>query len=115
MNKNMINRLVREGILNDIDCELITIYESYFFGKMTKSPFTEKGERAKEILGLIHMDVCKPMNTTIMEGFSYFIMFTDDHSRFGYVFLMRHAAGGLEVAGMHESRISEGCLVDTNR
>ena len=53
----MINRLVREDILNDIDCESISIYESYLLGKMTKSSFTKKGERAKDILDLIHTDV----------------------------------------------------------
>ena len=81
-----MSRLVKEGILNDIDCESIKTCESRLLGKMTKSPFTGKGERAKEILGLIHTDVCGPMNTAAMGGFSYFITFTDDHSRFGYVF-----------------------------
>ena len=90
INKNRINRLVKEGILSDIDCESISICESSLLNKMTRLPFTEKGERAKDILGLIHTDVCGPMNTTVMGGFSYFIMFTDNHSRFGYVFLMRH-------------------------
>ncbi|KAK8559961.1 hypothetical protein V6N12_012772 [Hibiscus sabdariffa] len=31
--------------------------------KMTKAPFTGKGERASDLLGLIHSDVCGPMNT----------------------------------------------------
>ena len=57
INKNRISRLVREGILNDIDCESIKICESCLLEKMTKSPFAGKGERAKEILGLIHTDV----------------------------------------------------------
>ena len=90
INKNRISRLVKEGILNDIYCESIKICESYLLGKMTKSAFTRKGERAKEILGLIHTDVYGPMNMAAMGGFSYFITFTDDNFRFGYVFLMRH-------------------------
>ena len=57
---------------------------------MTKSPFTEKGERAKELLGLIHTDIYGPMNTSARGGYSYFIMITDDLSRYGYVFLMRY-------------------------
>ena len=47
INKNMISRLVKKGILNDIDCESFKTYESCFLGKMTKSPFTEKDKRAK--------------------------------------------------------------------
>ena len=74
---------------------------------MTKSPFTRKGERAKEILGLIHTDVCGPMNTTAMRGFNYFITFTDDHSRFGYVFLMRHKYESFEMFKRYRSEVEK--------
>ncbi|XP_010556061.1 PREDICTED: uncharacterized protein LOC104825432 [Tarenaya hassleriana] len=56
---------------------------------MTKSPFTGKGQRADELLSLIHSDVCGPMNTPARGGYSYFVTFTDDYSRYGYVYLMR--------------------------
>ena len=97
INKNRISRLVKEGILNDIDCESIKTCESCLLGKMTKSPFTEKGGRAKEILGLIHMNVYELINIATMGAFSYFITFTDDHSKFGYVFLMRHKSEFFEM------------------
>ena len=74
---------------------------------MTKSPFIEKDKRAKEILGLIHTDVCGPMNTAAMEGFSYFITFTDDHSRFGYVFLMRHKSKLFEMFKRYHSEVEK--------
>ncbi|KAK8696632.1 hypothetical protein V6N13_001764 [Hibiscus sabdariffa] len=57
---------------------------------MTKAPFTGKGERASDLLGLIHSDVCGPMNTQARGGFQYFITFTDDFSRYGYIYLMGH-------------------------
>ncbi|KAL3635739.1 Pyruvate dehydrogenase complex component E2 1 [Castilleja foliolosa] len=63
---------------------------------MTKSPFTGEGERASELLGLIHTDVCGPMSSTARGGFSYFITFTDDVSRFGYVYLMKHKSESFE-------------------
>ena len=59
-------------------------------GKMTKSPFTGRGDRASDLLGLIRTDVCGPMSTQARRGFGYFITFTDDFSRYGYVYLMRH-------------------------
>ncbi|KAK9025215.1 hypothetical protein V6N11_065111 [Hibiscus sabdariffa] len=64
--------------------------------KMTKAPFTGKGERASDLLGLIHSDVCGPMNTQARGGFQYFITFTDDFSRYGYIYLMRHKSEALE-------------------
>ncbi|KAK8690580.1 hypothetical protein V6N13_074112 [Hibiscus sabdariffa] len=63
---------------------------------MAKVPFSGKGERASDLLGLIHSDVCGPMNTQARGGYQYFITFTDDFSRYGYIYLMRHKSEGLE-------------------
>ncbi|KAG8496917.1 hypothetical protein CXB51_008099 [Gossypium anomalum] len=62
---------------------------------MTKSPFTGKSERASDLLGLIHLDVCGLINTQARGGFHYFITFTDDFSRYGYVYLMHHKSEAL--------------------
>ncbi|KAL0451314.1 UNVERIFIED_CONTAM: hypothetical protein Slati_1109500 [Sesamum latifolium] len=35
-------------------------------------------------------NVCGPLSIPARGGFSYFITFTDDHSRYGYVYLMRY-------------------------
>ncbi|KAK8652409.1 hypothetical protein V6N13_061427 [Hibiscus sabdariffa] len=64
--------------------------------KMTKAPFNGKSERASDLLGLIHSDVCGPMNTQARGGFHYFITFTDDFSRYGYIYLMSHKSEALE-------------------
>ena len=63
---------------------------------MTKSPFTGKGERANDLLALKHTDVCGPLNITARGGFQYFITFTDDFSRYGYVYLMKHKSESFE-------------------
>ncbi|VFQ83200.1 unnamed protein product [Cuscuta campestris] len=55
-----------------------------------KAPFTGHGERVSDVLGLIHSDVCGPINTEARGGFSYFVTFTDDLSRYGYVYHMKH-------------------------
>ena len=44
INKNRINKLAQEGILEIDDYESLPTCESYLLGKMTKSPFTEKDE-----------------------------------------------------------------------
>ena len=56
---------------------------------MTKRPFNAKGRRAQELLELVHLDVCGPMSIQARGGYEYFITFTDDYSRFGYVYLMK--------------------------
>ena len=63
---------------------------------MTKLPFIGKDDRLTEYLGLIHFDVCCLMNVQAIGGFSYFITFIDDHSRYGHVYLMKHKSKVLE-------------------
>ncbi|GKA99606.1 retrotransposon protein, putative, ty1-copia subclass [Tanacetum coccineum] len=58
--------------------------------KMARKPYTHQVERAKDLLGLIHIDVCGPFRTMSKQGASYFVTFTDDFSRYGYVYLLKH-------------------------
>ena len=57
---------------------------------MAKLPFVEHGKRATELLALVHTDVCGPFDVQTRGGYTYFIIFTDDLSRYGYVYLMKH-------------------------
>ena len=63
---------------------------------MTKLSFVEHGERATDLLALVHMDVCGPFDVSARGNFVYFIIFTDDMSRYGYVFLMKHKSEAFE-------------------
>jgi hypothetical protein len=60
------------------------------FSKMTRTPFTGTVERASDLLGIIHTDVYGPMSVTTRNGYHYFVTFTDDLSRYGYIYLMKH-------------------------
>ena len=95
VNKNRINRLTQEKILKVSDCESLPICKSCLLEKITKSPFTEKDERASEVLSLIHTDVCGPMNTNTRDGYYYFI--TDDLSRYGHVYLVKHKSESFKI------------------
>ncbi|KAL4290791.1 hypothetical protein GQ457_14G015240 [Hibiscus cannabinus] len=85
----------RGTYLNSFVFEQIDVCESCLLGKMTKAPFNGKSERASDLLGLIHSDVFGPMNTQARGGYQYFITFTDDFSRYGYIYLMRHKSEAL--------------------
>ena len=50
----------------------------------------------KKLLEIIHSDVCGLMTTLAREGFSYFITFIDDYSRYGYVYLMKYKSEAFE-------------------
>nr|GEW49631.1 hypothetical protein [Tanacetum cinerariifolium] len=57
---------------------------------MTRKPFSYRIERATDLLRLIHIDVCGPLRHVSRQCASYFITFTDDYSRYGYVYLVKH-------------------------
>jgi hypothetical protein len=44
----------------------------------------EKNERFKELLVLIYTEACGPMTIRVIYEYTYFITFTNDHSRYSY-------------------------------
>ncbi|GKE38868.1 zinc finger, CCHC-type containing protein, partial [Tanacetum coccineum] len=90
INKKRMDKLQRDGILQSTHDESLEKCKSCIIGKMVRKPFPHKVERAKDILGIIHTDVCGPFRTVLREGASYFITFKDDFSRYGYVYLIKH-------------------------
>ena len=97
INEKRISKLHQVGVLNSFDFESYDTCESCLLGKMTKDPFTRHSERANELLDLIHTDVCGPLSSDARGGYKYFITFTDDFSRYGYVYLMRHKSESFEM------------------
>ena len=91
-----MKKLHDDGLLTSFDFESYETYEACLLGKMTKAPFTGSPERATDLLELIHTDMCGPMSTAARGGYQYFITFTDDLSRYGYVYLMRHKSETFE-------------------
>jgi hypothetical protein len=57
---------------------------------MIKIFFIEKGERFNELLGLIHTYVYGLIMICAINGYTYFITFTNDHSRYDYMYLVKH-------------------------
>ncbi|GJR47782.1 retrotransposon protein, putative, ty1-copia subclass [Tanacetum coccineum] len=80
----------RDGLLNSTDIQSLGKCISCMSGKMARKPYSHQVERAKDLLGLIHTDVCGPFKIVSRQCASYFVTFTDDFSRYGYVYLLKH-------------------------
>ena len=89
INLDIINRLVKDGPLRKLNAGTLPVCESYLEGKMTKRPFSAKGERSKEPFQLVHSDVFGPLSVQSRGGYEYFVTLIDDYSRYGYVYLMQ--------------------------
>ncbi|GJZ27976.1 retrotransposon protein, putative, ty1-copia subclass [Tanacetum coccineum] len=90
ISKKRIEKLQHDGLLNSTDLRAFEKCVPCMSGKMARKPYTHQVERAKDLLGLIHTDVCGPFKIMSRQGASYFITFTDDFSRYGYVYLLKH-------------------------
>ncbi|KAL0304840.1 UNVERIFIED_CONTAM: Retrovirus-related Pol polyprotein from transposon TNT 1-94 [Sesamum calycinum] len=90
ISQDRMKRLVDSKSLEMDNLDNLPACESCLKGKMTKKPFVGQSKLVNGLLDLIHTDVCGPLHTQARGGFSYFITFTDDHSRYGYVYLMRY-------------------------
>ena len=92
-----MDRLTKERILDIGDCESLLTYESCLLDKMTKSPFKGKGERATDVLSLVHSDTCGCMSISARDWYNYFIIFINDLSRYGYVYLMKYKSESFKI------------------
>jgi hypothetical protein len=70
INEKRIERLHKDGFLSSFDFESFDTCESYLLGKMTKAPFIGQSERASDLLGLVHTDICGPMSYVARGGLS---------------------------------------------
>ncbi|GJX33724.1 putative RNA-directed DNA polymerase [Tanacetum coccineum] len=103
--KTRMQKLQREGLLESINDDSYDKCESCISGKMTKKPFNNNIERATDLLGLIHTDVCGPFRHVSRKGASYFLTFTDDFSRYGYVYLLKHKHEVFETFKVFKSEV----------
>ncbi|GKB15642.1 zinc finger, CCHC-type containing protein [Tanacetum coccineum] len=85
-----MDKLQPDRILQLTHDESLEKCKSCIFRKMVRKPFPHQMEKAKDLLGLIHTDVCGPFRIMSREGARYFITFTNNFSHYGYVYLMKH-------------------------
>nr|GEV62267.1 hypothetical protein [Tanacetum cinerariifolium] len=82
ISKRRIEKLQHDGLLISTDLGDFEKCVSFMSGKMARKPYTHQVERAKDLLGLIHTDVCCPFKIMSRQGASYFVTFTEDFSRY---------------------------------
>jgi hypothetical protein len=65
-------------------------------GKNVKGSFSSSDNRSKEILDLIHSDVCGPMTIPSLNGYLYYVLFIDYHSQKTWIYFLKNKDGVLE-------------------
>lgn len=65
--------------------------------KVHVQPFKNSTHREKEVLGLVHSDICGPMSVESLGGAKYFVTFTDDCTRHTETITLRNRSDVLEA------------------
>ena len=91
-----MKKLHKDGFLESLDYESFDVCEPYLMGKMTETQFSGTMERASDLLEIMHTDVCGLMSVEARGKYRYFLTFTDDLSRYGYIYLMKQKSETFE-------------------
>ena len=100
-----MKKLHANGLLESLDYESLGACEPCIMAKMTKILLSGTMERATDLLEIIHTDVCGLMSVEARGGYRYFLTFTDDLSRYGHIYLMKHKSETFEKFKEFQSEV----------
>ena len=64
-------------------------------------------QKSNEVLELVHSDLCGPMNIQAKGGFECFIIFIDNYSMYGYIYLMSRKSEYFEKFRVFKAEIEK--------
>jgi hypothetical protein len=86
ISRGRMERLIKEEILAPLDFSDLGHYIECIKGKYVKHIKKTGATRSLGVLEIIHTDICGPFNVKSVDEFNSFITFTDDFSRYGYIY-----------------------------
>ena len=105
MGVKCMKKLHADGLLESLDYESLGACEPCLIGKMTKTLFSGTMEWANDLLVIIHTDEYGPMSVEARGGYRYFVTFSDDLRRCGYIYLMKHKSETFEKFKEFQSEV----------
>ena len=76
-------------------------------GKMGKTSFKRKNYQSKDILEIVHTDLCGPIGVESYSGEKFFILFVDDYSRMMIVMYLREKSEAFEKFKWYLARVEK--------
>jgi len=79
--------------------------------KIHQLPYKTSTKRENERLGLVHSDICGPMNVPSLGGARYFVTFIDDMSRYTEVIMLKKRSEVITAFKSYKKRAETGCQI----
>ena len=77
-------------------------------GNMHRDEFPSNPDKKKrDVLDLVHTDICGPMQTRSLGGAYYFLLFTDDCTRFSWVYFLSKKSQAFQYFKEFKSMIED--------
>jgi hypothetical protein len=86
ISRERIARLIKDDILISLDFSNSDYCIDCIKGKYAKQVKKGEAKRSAGVLEIIHTDICGPFPVKYVDGFDSFITFTNDFSRYGYIY-----------------------------
>ena len=90
---------------NNLIMNHLTLVNHALLARWLKLRSPEQWNEQTNLLEIIHADVCGPMSVDARGGYRYFLTFTDDLSRYGYIYLMKHKSETFEKFKEFQSEV----------
>ena len=104
ISRKRLERLVKDGILPNLDFTNLGMCVDCIKGKQTKH--TKKGAtRSTELIEIILTDICGPFNVPSFGKEKYFITFIDDFSRYSYIYLLHEKCQVVEALAVYITEV----------
>ena len=91
---NYLNTIVKQNLVTGMSVDKVVMdekCESCILGKMKRLSFPKKSNtRSSKPLELIHTDICGPMQVPSLGGSRYVLTFTDDFTRYCFVYFLKY-------------------------
>ena len=108
-----IELLIKEEILHPLDFADLEHCIDCIKGKYVKQ-IKKNAKRSSGVLEIIHTDICGPFSEKSVDGYDSFITFTNDYSRYGYIYPIKERFEALdkfkifkaEVENQHDLKIN---------
>jgi transposase InsO family protein len=88
--------LIKDDILIPLDFCNSDYCINCIKGKYAKQVKKGEAKRSAGVLEIIHTDICGPFPVKSVDGFDLFITFTDDFSRYGYIYPIKERSEALD-------------------
>lgn len=87
-----LQKMVRGDLVQRLDyntSKSIGFCETCIGGKNHRAPFGSSSTQSRELLEIVHSDVCGKISEKSLGGAQYFLTFTDDKSRYSWVYILK--------------------------